>query len=329
MVLVPFRDPEDLILRLRPLALLSAAAMAALAVTGCASSSAPDTDPKPTGSADVCSQVAAPGAVSDSVKVTGDFGEPAEVTFDKKQEVTEVQRTVVTEGTGTTITEGDYVSYAMSAFDSETGKKLGDLGYEDAELLPQNVLANQALAQIIGCATVGTRVAVALPAAQTTGAQVYVIDVLADVPTAAWGEQQKPVAGMPKVSLAKNGEPKVTIPKADAPTDLKIEVLKQGDGPKVADGDTTLLQYYGVSWADGKTFDSSWKNSEPISLPGNTYVPGFVQALAGQKVGSQVLVVIPPKLAYGEDPKAHELGGQTLTFVIDILATEHVPSAAE
>ena len=57
-------------------------------------------------------------------------------------------------------------------------------------------------------------------------------------------------------------------------------------------------------------------------------MPGFVQALAGQKVGSQVLVVIPPALGYGEDAKAHELGGKTLVFVIDILATMHAPAAA-
>jgi len=156
---------------------------------------------------------------------------------------------------------------------------------------------------------------------------VYIIDVLDTVDTAAWGEPQAPTEGMPTVKLAKDGEPRVTIPESNSPKDLKVSVLKQGEGTAVADGDTTLLQYYGVDWADGKSFDSSWKNGEPLALPGNTYVPGFVQALAGQKVGSQVLVVIPPALAYGEDADAHELGGKTLVFVIDILATMHAPAA--
>lgn len=39
----------------------------------------------------------------------------------------------------------------------------------------------------------------------------------------------------------------------------------------------------------------------------------------GQKVGSTIIVVIPPELAYGTDPQAHQLGGQTLVFLIDIL----------
>ena len=313
-------------MRLRPLALFSTAAVAALLLSGCAGEAEPAATETP-GNADVCSQVASPGALSDSVKVTGEFGEPAEVTFDAKQEVTDVQRTVVTEGDGAKIGEGDFVSYAMSAFDTESGERLGDLGYAEGEMLPQNVLANQALAQVIGCATIGTRAAVVLPAAETTGTQVYIIDVLKAVPTAAWGKAQEPTEGMPTVKLAKNGEPAITIPDADEPSELKIEVLKQGDGPAVADGDTTLLQYYGAKWSDGETFDSSWQKGQPISIPGNTYVAGFVQALAGQKVGSQVQVVIPPALAYGEDPEAHELGGETLVFVIDILATQHVASA--
>ena len=47
-------------------------------------------------------------------------------------------------------------------------------------------------------------------------------------------------------------------------------------------------------------------------------IKGFEAALVGQKVGSSVLVVIPPEYAYGTDPNAHELGGQTLVFLLDI-----------
>ncbi|MFD5225146.1 FKBP-type peptidyl-prolyl cis-trans isomerase [Microbacterium sp. NPDC058342] len=314
-------------MRLRPLALLSTVAVSALLLAGCSGS----TEPSPTSSsdsssaADLCEQSAAPGAVSEGVKVEGDFGKPATASFKLKQDVKELQRTVFSEGDGGAVGEGDYVEYALSAFDAATGERLGDLGYEDGQMLPQNVLSNPTLVQVIGCATIGSRITAAFPAQEGgAGAQVYVVDVLRKVPTAAWGEPQKSTAGLPTVELAKDGQPEVAISDGDAPKDLKIAVLKEGDGAEVADGDTTLLQYYGVDWADGKSFDSSWKNGEPISLPGNTYVPGFVQALAGQKVGSQVLVVIPPALGYGEDPEAHELGGKTLVFVIDILGTQHV-----
>lgn len=314
-------------MRLRPLTLVSTVAVAALLLTGCSGSQKLSESSKPTDSADLCAQAAEPGALTDSVDVSGEFGTPAKITVAKEQKVEDVQRTVVTEGDGDKVGEGDYISYAMSAFDAKTGDHLGDLGYTEGELLPQNALANQALAEAIGCATVGTRVAFALPATDGADSQLYIIDVLDKVPTAAWGEKQEPVDGMPTVKLAENGEPDVNVPTGDAPKELQISVLKQGDGPAVADGDTTLLQYYGVDWKSGESFDSSWSNGAPYAAPGNTYVPGFVQALAGQKVGSQVLVVIPPELAYGEDPEGHELGGQTLVFVIDILATQHAPAA--
>lgn len=318
-------------MRLRSVPLMSAIAMSALLLAGCASDSSPKPSPSVSSDAgsDPCAQTVAAGALSESVKIEGEFGKPSKAVFTLKQDVKELQRTVVSEGDGAPIKEGDYVSFAMSGFDAGTGDRLGDIGYAEAEELPQNVLANQALAQVIGCVPLGSRIAAAVPAQEGgAGAQVYIIDVLKLTPTAAWGQQQAPLEGMPTVKLAEDGEPSITIPKADAPNELKVAVLKQGDGAEIADGDTSLLQYYGVDWANGKSFDSSWKKGEPLALPGNTYVPGFVQALSGQKVGSQVLVVIPPALGYGEDADAHELGGKTLVFVIDILATMHAPAAA-
>lgn len=313
-------------MRLRPLILVSTVAATALLLAGCTGSpkSAESADPK--GKDDACAQAAAPGSFTDGVEVSGDFGKPAKVTVAKDAKVDKTQRTVVTEGDGKKVGEGDYVAYAMSAFDSKTGDHLGDLGYNEGELLPQNALANKALAEAIGCAAVGSRVAFALPAADGADSQLYIIDVLDKVPTAAWGEKQEPVAGMPTVTLAKDGEPKVEVPSGDAPDKLQISVLKQGDGAAVADGDTTLLQYYGVNWKDGKSFDSSWSKGEPYAAPGNAYVPGFVQALAGQKVGSQVLVVIPPELGYGDKANGEIPANSTLVFVIDILATQHAPA---
>ena len=52
-------------------------------------------------------------------------------------------------------------------------------------------------------------------------------------------------------------------------------------------------------------------------------IAGFRNALVGQQVGSQVLVVIPPADGYGAQgqPSAGIGGTDTLVFVIDILDT--------
>ncbi|WP_144795475.1 FKBP-type peptidyl-prolyl cis-trans isomerase [Microbacterium paludicola] len=315
-------------MRTRSLIALSTITAAALLLAGCSSSDGDDTGETDAASGDLCSATVASGPAAEGVDVDGEFGTASTATFELGEQVDAAQRTVLTEGDGVAIADGDYVSYALSAFDGETGDRLGDAGYEAGELLPVQLTAEAPMGQLIGCATVGSRLSVVFPTSADAAAQYYIVDVLDVVPTAAWGEEQEPVDGMPSVTLADDGEPTVEIPEGDAPEELEISVLKEGDGIAVEDGDTTLLQYYGVDWETGESFDSSWANGAPISIDGNTYVPGFVEALAGQKVGSQVLVVIPPALGYGEEGTSeHELAGKTLVFVIDILATVH-PAAA-
>jgi peptidylprolyl isomerase len=308
--------------RIRPLIALSALTAAALLLAGCAGTEGSTGDDKDSASGDLCSATVASGSASDSVTVDGDFGTASTASFELEQNVDEAQRSVLTEGDGEKIADGDFVQYALSAFDGDSGERLGDAGYTEGELLPVQLTADVPMGQLIGCATVGSRLSIVFPTTDDAAAQYYVLDVLDVVPTAAWGEEQEPTDGMPAVTLADDGQPAIEIPEGDAPADLQVSVLKEGDGIEVEDGDTTLLQYYGVDWSTGESFDSSWKNGAPISIDGNTYVPGFVEALKGQKVGSQVLVVIPPAQGYGEEGSSdHELAGKTLVFVI--LATMH------
>lgn len=315
-------------MRTRSLIALSTITAATLLLAGCAGTEGTSGDDKDSASGDLCSATVESGSAAEGVEVEGDFGTASTATFELGQKVEEAQRSVLTEGDGDEIAEGDYVSYALSAFDGDSGERLGDAGYAEGELLPVALTADAPMGQLIGCATVGSRLSIVFPTTDDAAAQYYILDVLDVVPTAAWGAEQDAASGMPTVTLADDGEPSVEIPEGDAPADLKISVLKEGDGIAVEDGDTTLLQYYGVDWSTGESFDSSWKNGAPISIDGNTYVPGFIEALKGQKVGSQVLVVIPPALGYGEEGSSdHELAGKTLVFVIDILATMH-PAAA-
>ena len=81
------------------------------------------------------------------------------------------------------------------------------------------------------------------------------------------------------------------------------------------------LDYQGTSWQTREIFDQSY-GAEPISLAANGFVKGFSAAIEGQKVGSTLLVTIPAEYAYGTDPAAHDLGGQTLLFVIEIKGVE-------
>lgn len=318
-------------MRIRPLAALSIAALAALLLAGCSSAGTPDASasPSPSGSAgDLCASAAASGAASDAVTVDGPVGSAATAKFTSPLQVPAVQRTVETEGKDK-LTTGQFIEYAYSVFNAETGAKLASMGYTPGEVLPQAVSADGG-GQLFGCAGPGSRIVAVAPAAETAPAVVYVIDVLSVVPTSATGVAQAPVAGMPTVKLGKDGAPTITLPGGAAPSSTGISVLKKGDGAVVGAGDKVLVQYTGIKWSDGSVFDSTWqKGGVPISFETTGVVPGFRKALEGQTVGSQVLVVMTPADGYGEksDANKNALAGETLVFVIDIIGTQHAPPA--
>ncbi|MEZ3159889.1 FKBP-type peptidyl-prolyl cis-trans isomerase [Microbacterium sp. BWT-B31] len=324
MVLVPFPSLRGLPVRVRPLAALSAAALSAVLLAGCATGAAPDAGSSPSPDvADLCAAGVAPGAASDAVTVEGEPGTASTATFDIPLEVDELQSTVIAKGSGDPVESGQLVSYALTAFNAETGEQLGSVGYADAPVLPSQISPDNPIGQILGCATPGTRVVAAFPATQSNTAEVYIFDFLAVVPDNATGQAEDPVDGMPTVELAEDGAPTVTLPDGDMPTEFKKATLKKGDGPVVQSGDSVLVQYHGVSWNSGEVFDQSWGKQPWSFTVGSGVVQGFSDAVAGETVGSQVIAVLPPAVAYGEgEINDADLTGQTLVFVVDILAAQ-------
>ncbi|MDN3311468.1 FKBP-type peptidyl-prolyl cis-trans isomerase [Microbacterium oryzae] len=314
---------------------MSTAVLAALALAGCSPAGDADTEASPSAApADLCDAAAPTGDAVESVTVEGEVGEPATASFEAPLEFDESQRIVLEEGDGDPVASGDYLQYAMTAYDAVTGDEIGQIGYEEAELLP-SLVSPEALGQFVGCENIGSRLVLALPG--TTAAdgtvsngQIYVFDMLGTTPTAAWGEEQEPTAGLPTVELAEDGAPTITIPEgAEAPETTELSTLKAGDGATVDEGDAVLVQYTGVKLSDGSVFDSSWESGTPAQFQTTGVVEGFKKALEGQKVGSQVLAVIPPVEGYGEgEINDTDLVGETLVFVVDILATQHVAAAA-
>lgn len=311
-------------MRIRPLATLSAVALSAVILAGCASSPDATGSPSAAPAQDLCAAAAPSGAASEAVTVDGTVGEESTATFTAPLDIPEVQTTVIATGSGDPVEAGQLVTYALTAFSADTGEQIGSIGYGDSPLLPAQISADNPVGQVLGCATPGTRVVATFPPSDPNAGEVYIFDFLSIVPNAAWGEPQPPVEGMPTVTLAEDGSPTVELPEGDPPTEVKLATLKQGDGATVEPGDTVLVQYTGVKWSDGSVFDSSWESGAPASFQTTGVVDGFRQALEGFTVGSQVLVVIPPAAGYGEgEINDKDLVGETLVFVVDILGTQH------
>src|SRR5450755_2649323 len=94
--------------------------------------------------------------------------------------------------------------------------------------------------------------------------------------------------------------PAVKIPAQKAGSGLRIKTEIQGSGPALPAGDPTLANFAIYIWS-GKThklLDSTF-TSAPQMLPAQLPLPGLAKAVSGQKMGSRVLAVLPPKYAYG------------------------------
>ncbi|WP_345752432.1 FKBP-type peptidyl-prolyl cis-trans isomerase [Microbacterium rhizophilus] len=320
-------------MRLRPAALLSTLALAAVALAGCSGEPAPESSPDASASAaptDLCGAALPSGASAEAVTVDGEPGSKPTISLDGPLEITTPERAVVVEGDGEKIELGQNIDYALAVFDAASGEELQSMGFDDAPALPEPVAMNSGTAQLFGCATIGSRIVATVPGSgEQQPAAIYVLDLLGnDTPATAWGEPQEPVEGQPTVELAENGEPTITLPDAEPPAETQVTTLKQGDGATVESGDGVLVQYTGVKWSDGSVFDSSWSRGAAAPMSTQGVVAGFQKALEGQKVGSQVLVTMPPADAYGAQA-GHELEKETLTFVIDILAAAHSAQPAQ
>ncbi|MFD9905330.1 FKBP-type peptidyl-prolyl cis-trans isomerase [Streptomyces sp. NPDC059063] len=130
-------------------------------------------------------------------------------------------------------------------------------------------------------------------------------------------------ADLPKVGTNTDGKaPSVDVPKKDAPKKVVATYVIEGDGDEVKESDTLLCQYKGVLWADGKEFDSSYKSGQLAQFSLQQVIPGWREGLKGKKVGSRVLVVVPPKDGYADKPpqKSPIKKDSTLVFSVDILA---------
>lgn len=316
-------------MRTRPLVYLSTVAAATLLLAGCSGGGTPESSstPDPTASSS-CALDAQPGETSDAVVVDGE-GADTKITVPADAAFAGVERTVVSEGDGEEIGVNDLVSVQYQIVDAATGDVLDSSARGEGGLLPVLLDTNQSslFVAALECEPVGSRIVLTLPGnvlGEGAGNVVVYAEAVEQLPEVATGTAVEPTAGMPAVELDEAGKPTVTIPDGDAPAETKVAVLKQGDGATVASGDLVVVQYLGVKWSDGSEFDSSWsRDAAPTQFQTTGVVAGFQKALEGQKVGSQVVVVMPPADGYGAN-EGHELQKESLVFVVDILATTAV-----
>jgi FKBP-type peptidyl-prolyl cis-trans isomerase len=293
----------------------------ALVLAGCAADEpAPGATGEPDAALDVC---ATPGGdAASAVSVTGDFGSAPTVEFAAGLETGATQREVVVAGEDAE--PGALVSAAYALYNGTTGDELETYGWGDDEsatpFRADTDLLAAGFAKTLGCLGVGTRVVGVIPADEGFGDQgeqlgvgvddvlVFVVDIVSDN---RWTTDLPVIGGTDEA-------PTVTLPATAPKPDLEIAVLEEGDGDVVRYTDSVTVHYLGTAWETGEIFDQSYTRGEPATFSVQGVVAGFREALVGQKVGSRVLVTMPPELGYGGQD-GHQLQNSTLVFLIDIV----------
>jgi peptidylprolyl isomerase len=238
-------------------------------------------------------------------------------------------------GTGDPIVPSQEIVAELTILNGTTGKVVTTTPYtslaQAATFVVQGVPV-KGLRKALVCSRVGERLAAVIPPGEGYAASnrpssvaagdslVVVADILRAYLPRANGANQVMAGGLPAVVLAPDGRPGITVPNAAPPKQLVVADLKKGSGAVLKSSDTAVVHYTGVIWDQHKTvFDSTWQNGSPAAIPLAQVVKGFKAAMVGQRVGSQVLAILPPAEAYGSKGQGSIPGNATLVFVVDIL----------
>ncbi len=156
-------------------------------------------------------------------------------------------------------------------------------------------------------------------------AVISALPLLAAVALAGCGGSSSNSSATPAVTVAGSfgKAPAVNIPSEKAASKLAVKTLVHGSGQPLARADAFIGNYAIYLWSgtSHKLLQSTFKTGGKPTLFSGQLLPGLETALIGQKMGSRVLAVIPPKEGFGTrgDAQAGIKGTDTLVFVVDMI----------
>lgn len=280
----------------------------------------------------------------EAVEISGEVGDEPEVTWTSQMSADKIESETLVTGDGAALEDGDKVLAHIWIGNGYTEDKAFSTHDKDAtaELVTVDEALPPFLASIKG-ATIGSRIAVTSSAEEAFGpagnaqlgignkdSVLVVVDLasgLADPPT---GTRPPAPPWVPKIEFKDKVLSGLDFTNVPEPGDELLEsVLFEGTGAVVEKGNAVVVNYLGQVYSldkkRQKPFDENFSTGEPTAFPIGTgsVVKGWDQTIVGKKVGTRMVIAVPPKLGYGAEGNkdAGIEGTDTLYFVIDILAT--------
>lgn len=276
------------------------------------------------------------GDASEVVEVVGERDGQISLSFPTPLNAEQTQSTIIELGNGPEFTGGANVSFQYSVYNATTGEEIAAMPFDSEEIASAFVAEGSTpnfCASLAGIPEGSSLVSVmtAEDFHASSGRPefgiapednvVFYFELEQIALPKANGDSRTAQAGYPTVILTTAGQPGIQPLGAEAPTEFMRNVLIEGRGQEIELGDTVTVHYSGWTW-DGVQFDSSWDRGVPaeFQVANGALIDGFVEALDGIKVGSQVVAVIPPDKGYGESGTGSIPPNATLIFVVDVLA---------
>jgi FKBP-type peptidyl-prolyl cis-trans isomerase len=283
------------------------------------------------------------GSIS-GMHVSGSFGSAPSVRFDKPVKVKGVHSDVIEKGDGDAIKPGGKALLNMYIANGKTGKKAVST-YDQGQPLNATMDESQffpPLVKVLNGKPSGTRVAFADTVKDLYGAAgakqlglktsdslVFIIDVMSVTPTdvldGPHGTDVSPPKDVPGI-VTKNGTIQgLDFAKAPKKPGKKLRVVQlvKGTGDPIKGAKIVKLNYVGQVYGRNKPFENSYRKPEPATfvVGDPQLIKGWNKALPGQRVGSRLMLIVPPAEGYGKRgaPDIGVTGKSTLVFVMDVL----------
>ena len=290
------------------------------------------------GSASASSSASSSAALPklEGVKVTGKPGEKPKVEFKKGLKFENNSLAILQDGDGAAMKSGSRICAQLTQYSAKSGEEVAttwEQNVPDCSLVfnPENIVTNvesATLAQVANTAFNGRKLNTTIGIGINDGSgddNAYML-IMTPVSqskdyTKAQGEKVKDIpSDLPKVTLDAAGKPSIDMNGYKGSDKLVVQPLIKGDGPKIDKNTYAAVVNYTGWLLDGKQFDSSWDRNQTFDAVLSNMIKGWQEGLVGQTVGSQVMLVVPPDLGYGDQGNSSIPANSTLVFVVDILA---------
>lgn len=273
----------------------------------------------------------------EGVSATGESGKEPDVHFKAPLKVSQKSYAVLIQGKGAKLKEGETVCYQYMVYNARTGSQISSTWKQTPVCsLTLNSSMDSDYEKVLSSQNLGASIAFSTPGsgesssasdsevANSGDAYISVMTLISTVKTLSkvdGAKVQNIPPDLPKVtSNPSTGEPSIDFNNYKSNGKFVAQTLVKGTGPVVSASDSVVVKYSGWVLSTKKQFQSTWSEGNittSFSLSGT--IEGFQKGLAGQTVGSEVLLIIPPSMGYGSNAQSGIPANSTLVFVVDIL----------